>query len=501
MKFDNNRLTLQVCFVLFLSPCNALQMLKDAEEHANALGLANATLREASATSSARMNTLTESIKITSSKVAEARADADMAKAKASSLGKQLKSLTSALTETKRTCESIKSEHDDIQSTARSLEAKLIQTETELRLEEKEKYDIKLERDELKHSLEDQTMFNKRISMTLEKKEDELTKLKKNLAERTDLERARIDRMNRLENELRNIRSTLVDVTSAAKDAESTNADLQNTIQSLQRENKVLHDRMEEMMSTSMREKSKLQESLTEVESEAQKLRMKAATDEEDLKRGKLDLMSSEKEVSQLRTRVSSLESRLKETVHSAGVLSPIDGSNILRMSIDSPLTPAVQPSKQSSNQVTKQYLTNVDKEKYSKDKENRHPNRSERGDSNHDLIPPLRSRTPKSGLRYSHSENRVALGRNKTTTKKSSGLLGGTLTPNNLTSVKCCICSKAAYGIMKSCQCGNSACNIRAHASCIAAGNKSSLPCSVSHPGTPAPQLPLVLCKGSLRR
>ena len=465
-------------------------MVKEAEEHANALGVANSTLREASASSTARINTLTESIKITSAKVADARADADMAKAKASSLGTQLKSLKSALIETKRTCESIKSEHDDIQSTARSLEAKLVQTESELRHEEKEKFDIKLERDELRHNLEDQTEAKKRISRNLEKKEDELTKLKKNIAERNDLERARIDRMNRLEKELRDVRSTLVDVSAAAKDAESTNVDLQNTIQTLQRENKSLHDRIEEIMSDSMREKSKLQGSLSEVESEAQKLRMKVATDEEDLKRSKLDLMSSEKEVGQLRSRISSLEARLKEVVPAAGVLSPSNESGMQRMSIDSPLTPATFSQSSSSNNHT-----NSEKKNY-EDKENRRsrPNGSLSEDSHLDMIPSLRPSTPKIGLHYSQSENKLTSNRNRLSNKKPFGRLGGTPS-SNLGSVKCCICFKAAYGIMKSCQCGNPTCKRRAHASCVA--GKKPLP-SVSHPGTPAPQIPCILCKGT---
>ncbi len=468
-------------------------MLKESEEHANALGLANATLREASATSAARINTLTESIKITSVKVAEARADADMAKAKASSLGTQLKSLKSALTETKHTCESIKTEHDDIQSSARSLEAKLVQTETELRHEEKEKFEIKLERDELRHNLEDLTEANKRAKVTLEKKDDELVRLKKNIAERTELERARRERMNRLENELRGVRSTLVDVTAAAKDAESTNVDLQNTIDTMQRENKTLHDRIEEFMDTSMREKSKMQRALTEVESEAQKLRMKVAADEEDLKRSKLDLMSSEKEVSQLRSRVSTLEARLKEVVPNAGVLSPANHNHIEPMAVDSPLTPATLSQSSSSN-TTHKFSKNTTTEKSYNDKENRRPRASNSDLTNNDLIPSLRPTTPK-GLSYSQSENKLAASRQRTLTKKPFRRIGGTSTSGNLSSVKCQICNKAAYGIMKSCQCGNPACTLRAHASCVAAKNP---PCSVSHPGTPAPLLPCVLCKNN---
>jgi len=57
----------------------------------------------------------------------------------------------------------------------------------------------------------------------------------------------------------------------------------------------------------------------------------------------------------------------------------------------------------------------------------------------------------------------------------------------------KCCsCCNRDAFGLMKRCQCGDPSCQKRAHLSC-AQKIKSSF--SVSYPGTPAPQLPLVLC------
>jgi chromosome segregation ATPase len=57
----------------------------------------------------------------------------------------------------------------------------------------------------------------------------------------------------------------------------------------------------------------------------------------------------------------------------------------------------------------------------------------------------------------------------------------------------RCSICMKASVGIMKLCQCGNKDCKFRAHASCV---NRSQAGPSVSHPGTPAQLLPVVLCK-----
>ena len=59
-----------------------------------------------------------------------------------------------------------------------------------------------------------------------------------------------------------------------------------------------------------------------------------------------------------------------------------------------------------------------------------------------------------------------------------------------------CSVCFKAAFGLMKSCQCGRIECGKRAHLICA---NRVNPGPSVSHPGTPAPKLPLTLCSGAL--
>jgi len=58
-----------------------------------------------------------------------------------------------------------------------------------------------------------------------------------------------------------------------------------------------------------------------------------------------------------------------------------------------------------------------------------------------------------------------------------------------------CSICSKAASGMMKSCQCGLRGCDRRAHASCVARNGSPTFN-SLSHPGSPSP-FNLILCDG----
>eukprot|EP00984_Skeletonema_dohrnii_P000973 scaffold316_cov122-Skeletonema_dohrnii-CCMP3373.AAC.5 len=66
----------------------------------------------------------------------------------------------------------------------------------------------------------------------------------------------------------------------------------------------------------------------------------------------------------------------------------------------------------------------------------------------------------------------------------------------NNHASGCCSMCFKEQSGIVRWCKCGKVDCQKWAHAQCLAKG-KSNVSTSVSHPGTPPPPLPLILCKG----
>ncbi|GKY90478.1 hypothetical protein MPSEU_000021600 [Mayamaea pseudoterrestris] len=75
-------------------------------------------------------------------------------------------------------------------------------------------------------------------------------------------------------------------------------------------------------------------------------------------------------------------------------------------------------------------------------------------------------------------------LGGGMSASGKSVGVAGPSST--------CCICLEPSYGMTKRCQCGKTDCNKRAHMTCLMRSQPGK---SVSHPGTPAPPLPLVLC------
>lgn len=73
---------------------------------------------------------------------------------------------------------------------------------------------------------------------------------------------------------------------------------------------------------------------------------------------------------------------------------------------------------------------------------------------------------------------------------------LNGKENPHLPPTCKCTICFKTlTTGLMKKCQCGQKACTSRAHISCV---NKITAGPSLSHPGTPAPPLPVILCSAA---
>jgi len=88
---------------------------------------------------------------------------------------------------------------------------------------------------------------------------------------------------------------------------------------------------------------------------------------------------------------------------------------------------------------------------------------------------------------------------------KKPRSRGGAPFVPNDATTSylddpKCCLCSKDATENMRDCQCGQESCDLRAHGSCLI-GSKHNPSPSVSHPGTPAPALPLILCGGIFKK
>jgi len=87
-----------------------------------------------------------------------------------------------------------------------------------------------------------------------------------------------------------------------------------------------------------------------------------------------------------------------------------------------------------------------------------------------------------------------------RTARRKDSPFVPNDTVTSYLDDPKCCLCCKDATENMRDCQCGKDDCDLQAHVSCLIGSNHHPTP-SVSHPGTPAPTLPLILCRGLFKK
>jgi chromosome segregation ATPase len=371
-----------------------------------------------------------EALRIAGTNAANARADADAAEACAASMVSQLQALRDVVDETKRASSILFKEHEQVSGAARSMEAKLLQKETELARSQKEQRQWMEEREEMKKSAARLQAEQKCLEKETNLLENELHKMKHEAEEYHAVEQARKNRSTIVEKEVRDARTMLVEATAMTAEAESTCAVLKDTISGLETENKTFHETIEKIQDKAREDHARLNDALTKVEKEAQSLRVKAASHEENIERIRMDRSASEKQVTQLKQKVVTLERRLKEA------------------------TSFVPPSP---------------------DKETPRDGESRRGVSF--SIPPLATTN---------------------TPAKSKENKSNRVTPSAPKSTACCICAQLASGFMKSCQCGKPTCEKRAHATCLAS-SKLTLP-SVSHPGTPAPRVPVLLC-GTVRK
>lgn len=399
---------------------------------------ANASLREAASASSERMERTVEALRIASTNAANARADADAAEACAASMATQLQALRDVVDETKRASQVLYKEHEQVAAAARSMEAKLLQRETELARSQKEQRQWMEEKEQTKKRTLKLQSENKSLEHEMEFLTEELQEMKHQVDEHAAVEQARKDRAAMVEKELREAKTMLIEATSTAAETEATATVLNDTLHDLENENKTLHETIEKLQVKAREDNEHLQESLGKAEKEAQSLRIKAASHDEDIQRIRMDRAAGEKEVTKLKSKVSSLERRLKDATSYAPSISPDDTAET-------------------------QHLYNEQSTSTSR----------ARGVSF--SIPPLTANTPANSnkLKESHRTNRV--------------------TPGATKSATCSICSQAAVGFMKSCQCDKPSCQLRAHSSCIAK-SKLAGP-SVSHPGTPALRPPVLLC------
>lgn len=398
---------------------------------------ANDALREESASIQQRLDRTTQALRVAGSNAQKARADADAAQATAASLAQTLDSLETVVTETKRASQVLHQEHQKITSTVSAMEGKLMQKESELTRAHKELKSLRVENEELEAAKKKWNDEQKRLKQSLDLQDQELQELKQLQQERDALEKARKVRAEKVEKELRETQEMLLAATSGQAQAEKIQKQLQETIVELRKSNEDIHAKMALQQSANCKETSRLSEALIKAEKEVQKMRIDAEAAEETMQRLKAEKESSEKQISELKNRALAAERRAKDLTNNSSLFT----------------TPEVRASQRDPRTVSTASTTPSTSQSF--------------------ILPPLSGSTTKSV---------------PAATEKENSLCHSNVPRSSI----CSICSKPSYGLMKPCQCGNSKCTKKAHISCV---NRIQPGPSVSHPGTPAPQLPIVLC------
>jgi hypothetical protein len=403
---------------------------------------ANASLREETASSQSRLERTMEALRIAGSNATKARADADAAEATAASLAHTLQALQTVIAETKHASQILHQEQLSVSEKANRVEVKLLQKEVDLARVQKELQTLRESNLGLESANETWTNERAILERQVQQCQHELSEAKRAAMEQNALVQARKDRADKVSQELHIAQKLLTEATAGQVAAEQTQIVLKETISSLQQANKDLHDSMHEQQVASRKDHQRLMETINKLEGDTQRLRIAAEASAEEIQRLNLEKKTADQQIQQLHSQlVKAIEQNRKSELSAA-----VAATNHAMVSPADSTTPSLQNAHLSFH------------------------------------LPPLSGGKKSTATIASNAKVYSSV-----TDKENDGVEKGSL---------CCVCFKASIGMMKTCQCGSKECFKKAHLTCL----KTIAPGpSVSHPGTPAPKLPVVLC-GSLR-
>ena len=361
----------------------------------------NHELRDAGKLHATQMQKMTKALELASQNAAKARNEADEAEARTLTLESQLEALQVVVQETKLASQLLLSEQEEVTQKAQSVEQKYVEAQAELARSNAQKQKLQQSNEELMHSKQNLELQLQELLTKLENEEMETKRWKMSYQDLEGIEKTQQESIRRLEDDVEQANTLLVEATSTAAETESTSLDLKNNLEKMQQTVEGLHKKLENKQKDEQRDKERHQEVMETVQKETQVLKAQITSQKDQIKQLSFEKTTQEKRLSQLQAKSSNLERRLQESTNIVNTTTGGDFS-----------------------------------------------------------IPPLNG--------------------------------NGKENPLPLPTHKCAICFKALTTLAKKCQCGKAGCTVRAHVSCV---NKIRPGPSVSHPGTPAPQLPIVLC------
>lgn len=244
----------------------------------------------------------------------------------------------------------------------------------------------------------------------------------------------------------------MLQATLGAQQAKQTQTTLQNSLKHVQEENEKLHKELNRSRDEARLTHQRLSQDLLQIEKELQNYKIQVEANAETMERYESDKAAAEKQISHYKRRIASLEQRLEH----------ITLSNL---------------SSAGSTAATAVAATTTDPSASNNDSGNNNSKQHQF------TVPPLQQhqkQPPNNGDGENESYTAVESNNNNITNANGNK--------------RCCLCLKNASGMMKQCQCGKK-CGHFAHLVCA---NRIQVSTSVSHPGTPAPRLPLVLCQAT---
>jgi myosin heavy subunit len=383
-----------------------------------------------------------EALRIAGNNATKARADADSAEATAAALALTLQNVQTVLSETKAASQILHKEQLQVNATVAAVESKLLQKEAEIFKAQKDLNALRQANAVLENSNSKLVYEREELELKFRTCEHTLDELKREKVELAAIEKARKDRAEKVEQEWQKAQALLVEATSGQAAAKEIQALLEETICSLKKTNEELHLTLKEQQRLAREYKQRMSEALGKAEKEVQRLRISAEATSEEMARLKGEKLAADSQIQQLKSRLASTERSLK-------AFSAADASTETPASTNASPEFATTPTTTTTpNQLCFQ-------------------------------LPPL------------STAKKTSLATPAISEKENLGVEKGEL---------CCMCYKQSIGIMKTCQCGSTTCRRKAHANCIKLSCMTPGP-SVSHPGTPAPKLPIVLCDSVLTK
>jgi hypothetical protein len=423
------------------------QELEQARADKAALAAINDSLRESKSKQDDHVQKLTEALQRASAKATSARVDADEARTEAETFSAKLEALEVVVQETKQASQLLMGEQNELIQRSQCVEQRFVKAQADLARSEASKLKMEQNYDIMASKLKEAQDRLAKSNVELDNERSAREKAQQEINELQSIKNAHEGQLKRLEEELRRSQELFLDVSAATAETSDAKDQLQNALEKLQQANIDLHEQLQHEKQKQREQHEKYHESLTKMKGEHQATLEQIESYRNEAAAIKLEKIAAEKKAEGLQSRIVNLERRLNDSTALTGssmvvktMMSSIGGGGV-----GDPLTAVTAGTTGNMNGQDGQSVESM-------------------------AIPSLQRGIP-------------ALAAAK---KDSSG----NLIP------KCAFCFKDVTGPSRKCQCGKKDCSARAHAQCaqrfIAAGTSTS----VSHPGTPAPRLPIILCR-----